>query len=130
MNARTLKLASATALALAALLAGAASAAGTQTLNSGDVDTVHLWHGRGAGLEGADRVALIGKKQPLAKPIVVTYDEVTVARTNMRRAEAGTSLVTVNAERIGIRDERTGAPVFAAARKPVQAAGAAAARAN
>jgi hypothetical protein len=48
----------------------------------------------------------------------------------MRRAEAGTSLVTVNAERIGIRDERTGAPVFAAARKPVQAAGAAAARAN
>jgi hypothetical protein len=130
MNARTLKLASASALALAALLAGPAFAADTQLLNSGNVDTMHLWHGRGAGLEGSDRVALIGKKPALAKPIVVTYDEVTVARTNMRRAEAGTSLVTVNAERITVSDQRTGAPVFAAAKKPVQAAGTAAPRAN
>lgn len=130
MNARTITLASASALALAALLAGAAAAAGTQTLNSGDVDTMHLWHGRGAGLEGADRVALIGRKQTLAKPIVVTYDEVTVARTNMRRAEAGTSLVVVNAERTGVRDERTGAPVFAATKRPVQAAATAAPRTN
>jgi hypothetical protein len=130
MTARTLNLASACTLALAALLTGPASAAGGQTLNSGDVDTMHLWHGRGAGLEGTNRVALIGKQQALARPIVVTYDEVTVARTNMRRAEAGTSLVTLRADRTAVQDERTGAPVFAAAKKPVQAAGTPTPRAN
>jgi ABC-type glycerol-3-phosphate transport system substrate-binding protein len=121
---------SAAIVTIAALSAGTASAAGVQTLHSGDVETMHLWHGNGAGLEGADRIALIGKRKAQAKPITVTYDEATVARTNMRRAEAGTSIVTVNADRRQDRDERTNAPVFAATKKPVQAAGIGAPKAN
>jgi hypothetical protein len=130
MKSLNIRLTIAAIAAACALSGGVAAAAGVQTLNSGDVETMHLWHGNGAGLEGADRIALIGKRLGQAKPIAVTYDEQTIKRTNMRRAEVGITLVTVNADRGQDRDERTGAPVFAATRKPYQAAGTPAPKAN
>jgi hypothetical protein len=76
------------ALAVTAGLSGTAVAGDPRLLQSGNLDQVQSWHGRGAGLEGADRIAHIGKAGSTQKPITVTYDRVVVERTNMRRAEA------------------------------------------
>jgi hypothetical protein len=76
------------ALALTAGLTGTAAAGGPRLLQSGNLDQVQSWQGRGAGLEGADRIAHIGKAGATQKPITVTYDRVVTERTNMRRAEA------------------------------------------
>src|SRR5512139_3720028 len=76
------------ALAVAAALSGTAAAGGPRLLQSGNLDQVQLWQGRGAGLEGSDRIAHIGKADASQKPITVTYDRVVTERTNMRRAEA------------------------------------------
>jgi hypothetical protein len=76
------------ALAVTAGLSESAVAGGPRLLQSGNLDQVQSWHGRGAGLEGADRIAHIGKTSASQKPITVTYDRVVTERTNMRRAEA------------------------------------------
>jgi hypothetical protein len=76
------------AFAIVASLSGTAVAGGPRVLLSSNLDQVQLWHGRGAGLEGADRIAHIGKAGESQKPITVTYDRAVVERTNMRRAEA------------------------------------------
>jgi hypothetical protein len=81
-------LAIAAALAATAAVSGTAVAGGPRLLQSGNLDQVELWQGRGAGLEGADRIAHIGKAGASQKPITVTYDRAVVERTNMRRAEA------------------------------------------
>jgi hypothetical protein len=76
------------ALAVGVSLSESATAGGPRILQSGDVDSMARWQGRGAGLEGADRIAYIGTPSTAQKPVTVTYDRVVVERTNMRRAEA------------------------------------------
>jgi hypothetical protein len=88
MQPRRTMVAVATALALGASLSGSAIADGSRILHSGNLDNVGQWHGQGAGLEGADRIANIGAAGVSQKPVTVTYDRGVVERTNMKRAEA------------------------------------------
>lgn len=82
------------AVVLGAVFIGSAFA-GTDTLRTGDKDTMGQWYGRAGGLVGSDRVMATGKPAVDTKTVGIKYDADVAQRTNMPRGE-------VNAAGVGI----------------------------
>jgi hypothetical protein len=62
--------------------------AGSDTLSTGDVDSMGQWYGRAGGLVGSDRVMALGKAPAGSNRITITYDKDVAQRTNMQRDSA------------------------------------------
>lgn len=78
------------AAAIGVLSIGSALAGG-DTLRSGDVDTMSQWYGHAGGLQGSDRVMVLGKTTSARNEVGITYDKDVAQRTNMPRDSASTS---------------------------------------
>ena len=82
-----LKVQVALAAVLGALSIGSA-VAGSDILKSGDVDQMSQWYGNAGGLQGTDRVMVLGKSTTSAgKEVGIAYDKDVAERTNMPRQE-------------------------------------------
>lgn len=82
-----LKVQLAVAAAIGALSIGSAVAGG-DVLRSGDVDQMSQWYGNAGGLQGSDRVTVLGKSTTGTKQVGITYDKDVAQRTNMPRDSA------------------------------------------
>ena len=103
--------------AAAAVSAGAAIGDDSQTLKSGDVESMSKWFGRAGGLVDSDRV-------PAARTngakIGITYDKDVAERTNMQREPAEGKGIGVAYDKDVA--ERTNLPRGGTAPEPVKAA--------
>jgi len=82
-----LKVQLAVAAAIGALSIGSAVAGG-DVLRSGDVNQMSRWYGNAGGLQGSDRVELLGKTTTGNQQVGVAYDKDVAQRTNMPRESA------------------------------------------
>ncbi|HTS53813.1 MAG TPA: hypothetical protein VMH26_11105 [Burkholderiales bacterium] len=82
-----LKVRAAAAAAIGALSIGSA-VAGSDVLQSGDINTMGQWYGHAGGLQGSDRVMVLGKPTSDAKQVGITFDKDVAQRTNMPRDSA------------------------------------------
>jgi hypothetical protein len=62
--------------------------AGSDTLRTGDVDTIGQWYGRAGGLTDSDRVTALGKPATGNQQVGIAYDKDVAQRTNMPRESA------------------------------------------
>ena len=79
-----LKVQVAVAAVLGALSAGSA-VAGSDILKSGNVEQMSQWYGNAGGLQGTDRVMVLGKSASESKEVGIAYDKDVAERTNMPR---------------------------------------------
>ena len=84
------KVQAAVAVGICALSIGAAFA-GSDTLRTGDADTMGMWYGRAGGLTDSDRVTVLGKPASGNQQVGITYDKDVAQRTNMQRESASSS---------------------------------------
>ncbi|HTO43423.1 MAG TPA: hypothetical protein VML56_05050 [Burkholderiales bacterium] len=82
-----LKVQVAVAAVLGALSVGSA-VAGSDILKSGNVEQMSQWYGNAGGLQGTDRVMVLGKSTSEGKEVGIAYDKDVAERTNMPRHEA------------------------------------------
>lgn len=82
-----LKVQVAVAAVLGALSVGSA-VAGSDILKSGNVEQMSQWYGNAGGLQGTDRVMVLGKSSSEGKEVGIAYDKDVAERTNMQRGEA------------------------------------------
>jgi len=85
-----LKVQVAVAAVLGALSMGSA-VAGSDILKSGDVDQMGQWYGNAGGLQGTDRVMVLGKSASAGKEVGIAYDKDVAERTNVPRHEVPNS---------------------------------------
>jgi hypothetical protein len=97
----------AVAAALGVLSMGSA-VAGSDILKSGDVDQMSQWYGNAGGLQGTDRVMVLGKSGSAGKEVGIAYDKDVAERTNMQRNQvpSGTASITYDKDVA----ERTNSP--------------------
>ena len=81
-----LKVQVAVAAVLGALSVGSA-VADSDILKSGNVDEMSQWYGNAGGLQGTDRVMVLGKSTFAGKEVGIAYDKDVAERTNMPRHE-------------------------------------------
>jgi hypothetical protein len=108
----------AVAAAIGVLSIGSALAGG-DTLKSGDVDTMGQWYGNAGGLQGSDRVMVLGKATSGGKDVGITFDKDVAQRTNMQRDSAtnGTAGIAYDkdvAERTNLPRGQKSAPIHEA----------------
>ena len=108
----------AVAAAIDALSIGSAIA-GSDVLKSGDVDQMSQWYGNAGGLQGSDRVTVLGRSTSGAKDVSITFDKDVAQRTNMQRESASTGTAGIAydkdvAERTNMQRDQKSAPVQAA----------------
>ncbi len=115
-----LKVQVAVAAAIGALSIGSAIAGG-DVLKSGDVDQMSQWYGNAGGLQGSDRVMVLGKATSAGKEVGITYDKDVAQRTNMQRdsAPSGTAGIAYDKDVA----ERTNLPRGQKSAPPIQEAG-------
>ena len=85
-----LKVQVAVAAVLGALSVGSA-VAGSDILKSGNVDQMSQWYGNAGGLQGTDRVMVLGKSTSAGNEVGIAYDKDVAERTNLPRHQATTS---------------------------------------
>ena len=85
-----LKVQVAVAAVLGALSVGSA-VADSDILKSGNVDEMSQWYGNAGGLQGTDRVMVLGKATSAGKEVGIAYDKDVAERTNMPRHQVPTS---------------------------------------
>jgi len=90
-----LKVQVAVAAVLGVLSMGSA-VAGSDILKSGNVDQMGQWYGNAGGLQGTDRVMVLGKSTSEGKEVGIAYDKDVAERTNMQRHQvpSGTAAIT------------------------------------
>src|SRR5262245_17800808 len=81
-----LKVQVAVAAVLGVLSIGSA-VAGSDILKSGNVEEMSQWYGNAGGLQGTDRVMVLGRSTAGGKEVGITYDKDVAERTNMSRHE-------------------------------------------
>jgi hypothetical protein len=90
-----LKVQVAVAAVIGALSIGSAVADG-DILKSGNVDQMGQWYGNAGGLQGTDRVMVLGKATTAGKEVGIAYDKDVAERTNMQRSQvpSGTAAIS------------------------------------
>jgi len=81
-----LKVQVAVAAVIGALSIGSA-VADSDILKSGNVDQMGQWYGNAGGLQGTDRVMVLGKATTAGKEVGIAYDKDVAERTNMQRSQ-------------------------------------------
>ena len=110
-----LKVQVAVAAVLGALSLGTA-VAGSDILKSGDVDQMSQWYGNAGGLQGSDRVMVLGISSLAGKEVGIAYDKDVAERTNMARHEASSTTAGITydkdvAERTNLPREQKSTPI-------------------
>src|SRR5215471_9177360 len=81
-----LKVQVAVAAVIGALSIGSA-VADSDILKSGNVEQMSQWYGNAGGLQGTDRVMVLGKATTAGKEVGIAYDKDVAERTNMQRSQ-------------------------------------------
>jgi len=89
-----LKVQVAVAAMLGALSVGSA-VAGSDILKSGNVEQMSQWYGNAGGLQGTDRVMVLGKAATAGKEVGIAYDKDVAERTNMQRHQVPSGTATI-----------------------------------
>ena len=94
--------------AVLGVLSMGSAVAGSDILKSGDVDQMSQWYGNAGGLQGTDRVMVLGKSGSAGKEVGIAYDKDVAERTNMQRNQvpSGTASITYDKDVA----ERTNSP--------------------
>ena len=109
-----MKLQIAVAAAVGVLSIGSAIT-GSDALKSGDVDQMSQWYGNAGGLQGSDRVTVLGRSAG-GKDVGITFDQDVAQRTNMQRDSTSTGTAGIAydkdvAERTNMPRGQKSAPV-------------------
>ena len=81
--------------AVLGLLSVGSAVAGSDILKSGDVEQMGQWYGNAGGLQGTDRVMVLGKSAAAGKEVGIAYDKDVAERTNMQRNQVPSGTATI-----------------------------------